>query len=211
MDDLTTRARIRDAALAEFARLGVAGASIRGIAKAAGVSPGLVQHHFGTKDGLRAACDRHVFDTIRAQKEAGLTEGRAADPDFLGSLYAVDALWLHYLARALVDGGEAVDALFDHFVGYTVDYLAAADPTRYRVDDPATRDLAAVMNAMHLGLMALHPHLSRALGADSLAPAALPRVGAAMLRIYAGEAIDPTLVGQLRGAIAALQAKGAPQ
>ncbi|MFC7734043.1 TetR/AcrR family transcriptional regulator [Actinomadura keratinilytica] len=39
-EDLTARARIRDAALREFAEHGVSGATIRGIAKAAGVSPG---------------------------------------------------------------------------------------------------------------------------------------------------------------------------
>ncbi len=52
-EDLTARARIRDAALAQFAEYGFDRATVRGIAGAAGVSPGLVRHHFGSKNGLR--------------------------------------------------------------------------------------------------------------------------------------------------------------
>ena len=50
--DLTARARIRDAAIECFARQGFA-VSVRAIAAHAGVSPGLVIHHFGSKAGLR--------------------------------------------------------------------------------------------------------------------------------------------------------------
>ena len=50
--DLTTRARIRNAALKLFGEYGIRATSIRKIAKAAGVSAGLVQHHFRTKRAL---------------------------------------------------------------------------------------------------------------------------------------------------------------
>src|SRR5262252_4469110 len=58
--DLTSAARIRDAALEAFSARGVAGTSIRDVAKAAAVSPGLVQHHFRSKAGLRRAVDDFV-------------------------------------------------------------------------------------------------------------------------------------------------------
>ena len=60
-EDLTTRARIRDAAVDLFARDGFAHVTVRRIATEAGVSPALVIHHFGSKEGLRAACDAHVL------------------------------------------------------------------------------------------------------------------------------------------------------
>ncbi len=44
--DLTARARIREAALRHFAEEGYERATIRAIAATAGVSPGLVRHHF---------------------------------------------------------------------------------------------------------------------------------------------------------------------
>ncbi len=40
-------------------------ASVRAVATRAEVSRGLLNHHFGSKDGLRAACDEHVLRVIR--------------------------------------------------------------------------------------------------------------------------------------------------
>ncbi len=68
-EDLTARARIRDAALRLFAERGIGGATIRDIAKAAGVSGGLVRHHFGSKEELRHACDSYALDHIMRIKE----------------------------------------------------------------------------------------------------------------------------------------------
>src|SRR5258708_6306542 len=59
--DLTPQARIRNAALEGFASRGVASTSIRDVAAAAGVSPGLVQHHFGTKAGLQDTVNEYVI------------------------------------------------------------------------------------------------------------------------------------------------------
>lgn len=50
-----TRQEILDSARQEFAEAGYEGATIRGIASAAGVDPALVMHYFGSKDRLFAA------------------------------------------------------------------------------------------------------------------------------------------------------------
>ena len=65
--DLSTRARIRDAAVLRFALDGF-GTPVRAIAKEAGVSAALVMHHFGSKDALRAECDDYVREQIRIAK-----------------------------------------------------------------------------------------------------------------------------------------------
>ncbi|MGI5159051.1 TetR/AcrR family transcriptional regulator [Microbispora sp. CA-102843] len=65
------RASIRDAAMTLFAEQGVKATTIRGIAEAAKVSPGLVQHHFGTKEALRQACDEYVLSYLREQVTVG--------------------------------------------------------------------------------------------------------------------------------------------
>ena len=74
-EDLTARARIRDAALALFADRGLDGTTIRDIAKAAGVSGGLIRHHFGSKDDLRAACDSYALDQLMQIKEQAVLDG----------------------------------------------------------------------------------------------------------------------------------------
>ena len=55
--DLTARARIRNLALEMFGRYGFERVSMRAVAEAAGCTVGLVQHHFGSKDGLRVAVE----------------------------------------------------------------------------------------------------------------------------------------------------------
>lgn len=65
--DLTAKARIRDAAIECFAEQGF-DASFRTIAQRAGVSPGLITHHFGSKESLRAECDTEVLRQYTAVK-----------------------------------------------------------------------------------------------------------------------------------------------
>lgn len=76
--DRTTRAVIRDEALRLFAEHGPDRVAIRQVAAAAGVSPGLVVHHFRTKEGLRGAVDQHVLGASEAM--LGELTGEAA-PD----------------------------------------------------------------------------------------------------------------------------------
>ena len=61
-DDLTAKARIRNAALDLYAQFGEDKVSLRAVAAEAGVTLGLVQHHFKTKSGLRDAVDQLVVD-----------------------------------------------------------------------------------------------------------------------------------------------------
>lgn len=112
--DLTGRARIRDAAITCFATEGF-GASVRTIAERAGVSPGLITHHFGSKDALRAACDAEVLDRYQHLKADGV-----ADPSGqLLSHLAVPgpaATVLVYLLRALHAGGAPARAFLDRLL-----------------------------------------------------------------------------------------------
>src|SRR5262245_8035299 len=59
-----SRRRLLDAAEAECARCGFAGARLRDIADAAGVQPALIHHYFVDKQGLyRAVIDRALVKT----------------------------------------------------------------------------------------------------------------------------------------------------
>jgi len=135
--DLTARARIRDAALRLFAERGIDGATIRDIAKAAGVSPGLVRHHFGSKEGLRDACDAHALERLVGIKERAVLDGQIANPGFLPAVHPTVLLLTRYLARSLVDGSPAAAGMFDEMVELTEQWIArhypdvTADPRAY--------------------------------------------------------------------------------
>ena len=77
-EDLTARARIREAALEHFAHEGYERATVRAIAQTAGVSPGLLRHHYGSKDALRVACDDYVFEMLHRVNTQVLEDPGAA-------------------------------------------------------------------------------------------------------------------------------------
>ncbi|MGV0809189.1 TetR/AcrR family transcriptional regulator [Mycolicibacterium setense] len=181
--DLTARARIRDAALVQFAEHGVQGATIKGIAEQAGVSVGLVQHHFGTKANLRQACDDAVVDVFRRRTTQGVASGDIAQPDFMAGLYDASPPLIRYLARAAVEGGPAAAAVLDAFTAGAEEFLNATWPQRFAPGSQRARDAAAVMCAMHTGVIMLHDHLARQMGTD-LTGADATRTGLAMADLY---------------------------
>jgi TetR/AcrR family transcriptional regulator, regulator of cefoperazone and chloramphenicol sensitivity len=183
-DDLTARARIRDAALVQFAEHGIKGATIKGIAEQAGVSPGLVQHHFGTKDNLRKACDDAVIEIFRRRTTRGAVSGEITKPEFIADLYDGSPPLMRYLARAAVEGGPAAAALLDEFAAGAEEFLTNTWPERFPPDSQRARDAAAVMCAMHTGVILLHDHLARQMGTD-LEGADATRIGLAMVDLYA--------------------------
>lgn len=208
-DDLTARARIRDAALRLFAEKGVGGATFRGVAADAGVSVGLVQHHFGSKDELRAACDEHVLAALRRQTAAAIEQGPLGDAGYIAEAYAVAPLLQGYLVRTLVDGSPAAAALFDEIVRLTEEYLRRVG----RATEPAElRAQAAVFAAMKLGLAVFNDQLLRTLGAKDPAREGYPRIARATLAILAPEfvgveAVDRARAGLERYARAVTQTK----
>ncbi|PRA05930.1 TetR family transcriptional regulator [Arthrobacter sp. MYb229] len=127
--DLTARARIRDAAAYRFAVEGF-GASVRAIASDAGVSAGLVMHHFGSKAKLRDACDENILATIRRLKREHVAEAAAGQS--LMHMFAAaeeNAAVLGYVLRSMQDGGplarEFIDHMVDDAVGYSREGVAA--------------------------------------------------------------------------------------
>src|SRR5262245_47243951 len=182
-EDLTARARIRDAAFQQFAEHGFDGATIRGIANVAGVSPGLVQHHFGSKEGLRRACHDAVLDLVQ-QKVAATQDGQITNPAFLASLYAQALPVVRYLARALVDGAPEGPTLVDEVVAGTERFLTVTWPDRFPAEARRTRDAATVLVAQSAGAIVLHEHVARRMGLEPWKDILSPRIGLAQLDVY---------------------------
>lgn len=156
--DLTARARIRDAALARFGADGIAGTSVRAVAADAGVSPALVVHHFGSKEGLRQACDDYVLAGIRSGGEAGT--------DALGEVLQAATPVRRYLARALLDGTAAASALFDEIVERTQEWLASGEAEGWVRPASDARARAVTYVSWLLAPLVLGEQVGRLLGGD---------------------------------------------
>jgi AcrR family transcriptional regulator len=142
MDDLTGRARIRDAAIEVFATRGF-DATVRQIAARAGVSAGLITHHFGSKDALRAECDAEVLNRILALKVDTIrmspsdAVGRIAQLDEFGSTFG-------YTLRSVREGGEVGRAFLQGMIDDAREYVGssvAAGLVKPSVDEEARLEL----------------------------------------------------------------------
>ena len=154
VEDLTTRARIRDAAIRRFAADGME-APLRAIAADVGASPALILHHFGSRAGLREACDEWVLAQISANKSEVLGPGGATA--MLTQLAHVEgyAHLVAYVLRCLQSGGAIAKQLIDDLAAESEAYLLEAEeagtvrPSR----DPEAR--ARVLTEMALGALLL--------------------------------------------------------
>jgi AcrR family transcriptional regulator len=178
--DLTTFARIRNAALEGFARDGVAATSIRDVAKAAGVSAGLVQHHFPTKADLARAVNDYVAATaIGAFQDVPLASSAADASQELGD--RVTALMrdhpdaLLYVARASIEGDEGALGLFDTFVAIAGEQWERLEHAGLLRADTDMRWTALNTVVFHLGTLLLQAAVDRHLPSPFFSPEGLER------------------------------------
>jgi len=201
LEDLTARARIRDAAIRLFTDRGMEKTSILDIAKEAGVSGGLIRHHFGSKDGLREACDTYVFDELLKFKEEALAKGQA-DPAFVPTFDTRQLLFRRYMGRAMIDGSEAAAAQFVEIVDGTERYFREQG-----MDMPDPRGVAAALAAMTGGLMILQDHVARALGEEPGTNEAMLRMSLAAGHLFLNPLGDAEILERAREALAAYERK----
>lgn len=185
-DDLTTKARIRDAALSLFPQHGFAATTIRQLAGEAGVSPGLVVHHFGSKDGLREECDRHVVALFRQTKLQAMEDGNLYNPAFTSAAYEVAPQIMRYLGWSLARSHPAADALYDEMLRETIEVSRVAIDRGLIVDSPNLELRTAAQLTMQLGLSVLHAHFERATGIDPLTSKGIGELTPILLEIFGG-------------------------
>lgn len=206
--DLNSNARIRNEAITLFGQHGFAKTSVRAIAQAAGVSPGLIIHHFGSKEALRESCDEQVINEIIVlAREKG-------DAQHVGALFAelmqnpqhLEAE-LAYLMQSINDDSPAGRRMVDDMVAHSSAILkeGAAKGSMRHIEDTDALAVALVMQS--IAMLTYRNHVQRLLGTpnDSLLdPAALARYGLPLLEVYThGLYTDDSYLEATRQALAA--------
>lgn len=195
-DDRTTRAVIRDETLRLFAAHGPDVVTIRQIATAAGVSPGLVVHHFRSKDNLRQEVDQYVLTVFEGLLSELTGDGGTSFEEAGAATSALGEIFLRhlpvgsplpgYLRRLLLSDTDAGRGLFHRLYAVscqTLDALADAGAAS-RGKDPSVR--AALLLVNDLSVFLLRDQLTAVLGVDPLSAAGLARLGPELLSIYTG-------------------------
>lgn len=163
--DLTAYARIRNAALKLFGEKGAAATSIREVARAAGVSPGLVQHHFSTKGALESAVSAYVAGKMAELAGASLQPGRTLraltlGPAVIGFIRRNPDL-VAYLRRVILEDDRVGRRLLDSIVqlSRTLNRRLQANRLLRRNLDPVWTPLNTMI--LVLGPLLLEPALNR--------------------------------------------------
>ncbi len=181
MAALGAHARIRDVAIEQFGRYGL-DTGLQAIANAADVSQVLILHHFGSKEGLRKACDDYILESIRTSKSEAL---RSASPaTWFSQLAHIEsyAPMMAYLVQSMQSGGHLGRTLTRQMIANAEEYLkdgvqaGTIKPSR----DPKARAKFLAMAGGGGFLLYLHMH-------DH------PEDMAAVLRDYGNEMILPAL------------------
>jgi len=171
--------RIRDAALKSFATQGSSGTSLRAVAAAAGVSLGLVQHHFATKAGLIKAVDDHVLAMVITHITKPVPDTTSDSVAEIGDRVTGMILELpdivDYVGRALVDGRPVGYMIFDALLNSgTARWNQRGERGETRPDLDLT--WAAVNSlVLALGTFILRGHIERNLPEPLTNPAQLQR------------------------------------
>ena len=162
-----------------FAAHGTAATTLRGVAAAAGVSLGLVQHHFATKAGLIKAVDDYVLDLVVTPMAQPIPEDATDSITEVGSRVTADVRRTPeiaaYVGRALVDGSPLGTTIFDSLFAVGI---ARWQQRAERGETRADIDLTwAAINGMvlALGAMSLRVHIDRHLPESFITPEQLRR------------------------------------
>ncbi|MGP4017380.1 TetR family transcriptional regulator [Saccharopolyspora sp. 5N708] len=185
--DLTAQAKIRNAAIAHFGRDGFQKTNLRAIAAAAGVSVGLIFHHFGSKEGLLRACDEHVLRVLTNRARAAGRPAGAGLQDLHGEYLANPEeyrLQAQYMARAIAEDTPAANTFVTAMVAESeaIFRAGAADGTMRRSSDP--RGLAVLNILISQAVLTMPPPLARALGQERFGPDVLRRLALPTLELY---------------------------
>lgn len=171
--------RIRTAAMESLATQGSSATTMRGVAAAAGVSLGLVQHHFTTKAGLIKAVDDYVMGLVIATMSQPLTEGAGDSITEIGArittLISEQPDVAAYLGRVLVDGSPFGATIFDTLLALgTARWHQRVERGEVRQDVDIT--WAAINGlVLALGAISLRAHLDRHLPEPFTSPSQVDR------------------------------------
>ena len=171
MSDDSTRARVIDAAVACILDEGFYRASSNKIARRAGVTWGVIQYHFGTREALLLAVHERGLDELDRCLADAVIAGRSVEAR-LGSF--VDALWGYYRRP--------------EFLAYMQVMLNLShDPTTAESTQAALKSVGVRVNERV-------PALARAVVGPDVPDREIERIGRFLYNVVRGLALDQELL-----------------
>lgn len=184
------RQRLIVTALALFSERGFDGVTVRDIAKASGVSIGLINHHFGSKEGLREAVDEYFMAQFQEVLDAFPNSDANSVTDFEN--WADDWIARHmdnwnamsgYFRRALLEESEWGAKIFTRFYEIAQNSVNRMDASGHIRPDVDRLWLPFLIVYLELGTTLLDPYIKRVLGKSGFEPELWQRRHRAYLKL----------------------------
>lgn len=178
--------RLLEAAIELFGKDGFDGTSVRAIADRAGVSFALIRVAFGSKEGLRNAAERLVFDEIF---ELSTFAGFVSSPDDVMSfIHGQAAHFQHiksklpFIRRSILEQRPAANDLIRRMI----DYLSAHGIYRLNHELPEDSWLNDPVRLVmiRLGYFLLAPNIEQTMGIDLMAIDEIERTNRGEVRLW---------------------------
>lgn len=176
------RGRLIKVAMGLFAERGFDGVTVRDIAAAADVSIGLINHHFGSKEGLRDAVDKYFlaqFEEVLNPAESTPLSAQPKIPEPEGDGLEYYAQWVDgwigrhiddwdaskaYMRRALLEGSDWGASLFERFYQVARTGADRADANGNIRPEVDRLWLPFLIMYLEVGTLLLEPFVERILG-----------------------------------------------
>jgi AcrR family transcriptional regulator len=202
-----SRGSVLDAAVAYYAAEGFGHPALDNIARAAGLSTDEMLVPFEDEAELRHACDEYVLQALVewAHEKATLEGMNEVMRSYLADPGAYQAK-IGYLGRVVTENTAAAPRFIGVLVDESESIIRAGilDGTMRPFGDP--RALAVLLAATVLGMVAMTPHVERALGVFASQQQMLLRLAVPALELYThGLYTDDSYLTVVRHAMSALQ------
>lgn len=186
------RQRLIDTSMLLFAERGFDGVTVRDIAREADVSIGLINHHFDSKEGLRAAVDKHFIE--RTSKAVARASRELAEADF-EKVEEYQRNWIlqyedewprvaAYLRRAITENSAWGENLFREYYQAVSETITRADAEGKVAADADRLWLPLLYMFMLIGPLVLDPYIKSMLGRSTYEPEMWGRFQKSMRRLF---------------------------
>jgi AcrR family transcriptional regulator len=151
----SSKSTLLDASIRLLASKGLA-VSLREIARAANVSPGLLIHHFGSRERLVELAIQTCLDNLLARKRA--LAGTNLASGFIELFFDVSESELGLIRQVLVTDSPTTEVLFELASESSREFLIHLDPS---LDGAELKLRSALLAAQALGSVVLLPQLRK--------------------------------------------------
>lgn len=170
--------RLVRVAMQMFAERGYDSVTVRDISREAGVSVGLINHHFGSKEGLREAVDKRFLqqfeEVVSSRVDLGgplLARTKDEYSDWVEGWIDrhIDDwdLTKSYMRRAILEGSDWGAELFERFYQVVRTSIDRADAKGDVREDVDRLWLPILIMYLELGTLLMEPFVDRVLGKSS--------------------------------------------